>query len=61
MSNQTIRYFLRLPMQPSVAAALDYADRIGPAMLERGPDGTIRGSVEVVVDECAARRLEGCG
>jgi hypothetical protein len=51
------RYFLRLPMQPSVAAALDYADRIGPAMLERGPDGTIRGSVEVVGE----RKEEGRG
>lgn len=41
------KFYLRLPMQPSVSAALAYAPAISPARLERGPDGTIRGSVEV--------------
>jgi hypothetical protein len=41
------KFYLRLPMQPSVSAALAYAPAVSPARLERGPDGTIRGSVEV--------------
>ena len=40
-------YFIRLPAHDTIPAALDYAPSVAPARLERGPDGSIRGSVEV--------------
>jgi len=42
-----VSYFIRLPGHDTIPAALDYAPSVAPARLERGPDGSIRGSVEV--------------
>lgn len=53
----TTRTFTRAPAFDDIASMLDWSERHGKApVVERGPDGTVHGSVETKTDDESEER-----